>query len=760
MSYEQETEPQEPAQDAAAGLSRRGLLAAMGAGAGAVAFAPHLAFNAAAAPAAVAAVPAVEQATALPGSAAIVAPAAAEPADGSPPVQEGELLTTNTGTRVADDQNTLRAGTRGPSLLEDFHFREKMTHFDHERIPERVVHARGAGAHGVFQVYESLADVTSAAVFSDPNVQTEVFVRFSTVNGSRGSSDLARDARGFATKFYTSEGVWDLVGNNIPVFFIQDAIKFPDLVHSFKPEPHTEFPQASTAHDTFWDFISLTPESLHMIMWIMSDRALPRSYRMMDGFGVHTFRLVNARGDSTYAKFHWRSPLGAHSVLWDEAQKISGKDPDFHRRDLWDAIAAGQFPEYELGVQLFDDHQAGSFGFDILDATKLVPEDVVPIRPIGKMTLNRNPDNYFVETEQVAFHVGHVVNGIDFTDDPLLQGRLFSYLDTQINRFGGANFHQLPINQSRSAVNNYQQDSSMRYANRSGRVNYEPNSLGGDAREATAAEGGYVSYPERVQGSKIRSRSETFADYKSQARLFWNSVTDPERLHIVQALQFELAKVTTVAVQQRMLTLLADVDPSLTAQVAAALGLAAPGGNPANIGTAAGISQIDGRNSAATRKVAILAWDGVDASDVNDMKAALLAAGLLAVDVVAPHLGTVTASDGSSLKVDQRILDVSSVLYDALYIPTGGALSAPLDPDVQAEVIHFIRETFKHYKALAVNQDLAGLVFDTALADVPGAAQAPGIVVAATAQQAAGAFITAIAAHRHFDRTTAATVSA
>ena len=460
-------------------------------------------------------------------------PAVAQtPADAqrTPPVDEGEFLTTNQGVRVNDNQNTLRAGERGPSLLEDFHFREKMTQFDHERIPERVVHARGVGAHGVFQVYDdSLAQYTRARVLTDPSLQTPVFVRFSTVNGSRGSSDLARDARGFATKFYTVEGNWDLVGNNIPVFFIQDAIKFPDLVHAFKPEPHDEIPQASTAHDNFWDFISLTPESMHMIMWVMSDRAIPRSLRMMQGFGVHTFRLVNAEGQSTFVKFHWTPVLGVHSVVWDEAQKISGKDPDFHRRDLWNAIASGAFPEYELGVQLVPEADEMNFDFDLLDATKLIPEDLVPIQPVGKLTLNRNPDNFFIETEQVAFHTGHVVPGIDFSNDPLLQGRNFSYLDTQLNRFSGPNFHQIPINQSKAAVNNYQQDGFMRYANRPGRVNYEPNSLGGNAREATPEEGGFVSYPAATEGTKVRARSESFGDHFTQATLFYNSMSDPEK---------------------------------------------------------------------------------------------------------------------------------------------------------------------------------------------------------------------------------------
>ncbi|MBA3753890.1 MAG: catalase, partial [Nitrospira sp.] len=433
-----------------------------------------------------------------------------------------QLLTTNQGLRINDDQNSLKAGERGPSLLEDFHLREKITHFDHERIPERVVHARGAGAHGVFQVYASQASYTKAKFLQDPSVETPVFVRFSTVVGSRGSADLARDVRGFAVKFYTEEGIFDLVGNNIPVFFIQDGVKFPDLVHAIKPEPHNEMPQAASAHDTFWDFISLMPESMHMILWVMSDRAIPRSFRMMEGFGVHTFRLIDDKNQSRFVKFHWKPLLGLHSVVWDEAQKISGLDPDFHRRDLWESIENGDFPEWELGVQIVEEKDEDAFAFDLLDPTKIIPEELVPVRRIGKLTLNRNPENFFAETEQVAFHPGHVVSGIDFSNDPLLQGRLFSYTDTQLIRLGGPNFHEIPINRPIAPVHNNQRDGHMRQTINQGRVSYQPNSLaGGCPMQAKGNMGGFMSYAETLQGQKVRARSEKFFDHFTQAALFW-----------------------------------------------------------------------------------------------------------------------------------------------------------------------------------------------------------------------------------------------
>lgn len=660
-------------------------------------------------------------------------------------VADGEFLTTDQGVRVNDDQNSLRAGERGPSLLEDFHFREKMTHFDHERIPERVVHARGVGAHGVFQVYDdSMTPYTRARVLTDPSLETPVFVRFSTVNGSRGSSDLARDARGFAAKFYTVEGNWDLVGNNIPVFFIQDAIKFPDLVHAFKPEPHDEIPQASTAHDNFWDFISLTPESMHMVMWVMSDRGIPRSLSMMQGFGVHTFRLINAEGKSTFVKFHWTPVLGVHSVVWDEAQQISGKDPDFHRRDLWNAIEAGNYPEYELGVQLVAEEDEMNFDFDLLDATKLIPEDLVPVQPIGKLTLNRNPANYFVETEQVAFHTGHVVPGIDFSNDPLLQGRNFSYLDTQINRFGGPNFHQVPINQPHAPINNYQQDSFMRYANRPGRVNYEPNSLGGNAREATPAEGGFVSYPAEVSGTKVRVRSESFGDHFTQATMFYNSMSDPEKQHITQALQFELGKLLVKEVQQRMVDLLANVDTNLATNVATYIGLTPKAGQVnANAGTAKGLSQLEYvPGTPLGRKVAILAADGVNGAEVTQMQSALQDAGVT-VEVVAPHLGSIQSVDGKALPVNQSLLTTASVLYDAVYVPGGADSVNALQGSSNA--LHFIQEAFKHYKPIAASTEGADFFQAAGIADAPG-------VVTGDDAGLANTFLEAIGQHRFWER--------
>src|SRR5687767_7455112 len=488
----------------------------------------------------------------------------------------GEFLSTNQGVRINDNQNSLKAGNRGPTLLEDFILREKITHFDHERIPERVVHARGSAAHGYFEVYESMVEYTKAAFLQDPSIKTPVFVRFSTVVGSRGSTDLARDVRGFSVKFYTQEGNYDLVGNNIPVFFIQDAMKFPDLVHAVKPEPHNEIPQAASAHDTFWDFISLMPESMHMIMWVMSDRAIPRSFRMMEGFGVHTFRFINDRGKSRFVKFHWKPLLGIHSVVWDEAQKISGKDPDFHRRDLWESIENGDFPEWELGVQIVEEKDEHNFEFDLLDPTKIIPEEIVPVRRIGRLTLNRNPDNFFAETEQVAFHVGHIVPGIDFTNDPLMQGRLFSYTDTQLLRLGGPNFHEIPINRPVSPVHNHQRDGFMRQTINRGKANYEPNTTGGGCpMQAMQAAGGFVSFPEPAQGVKVRGRTEKFHDHFSQAALFFNSQSQPEKDHMVEALRFELGKVERPQIRERMIGMLNRVDATLAARVAEGLGLPA-----------------------------------------------------------------------------------------------------------------------------------------------------------------------------------------
>ena len=632
-------------------------------------------------------------------------------------------LTTNVGQPISTDQNSLRAGQRGPTLLEDYVLREKLQHFDHERIPERIVHARGAAAHGYFQVYASLEDLTSAKVLHDPNVKTPVFVRFSTVAGSRGSADTARDVRGFAVKMYTDEGNWDIVGNNIPVFFIQDAIKFPDLIHAVKPEPNNEIPQAASAHDTFYDFISLTPESMHMIMWVMSDRTLPRSFAMMEGFGVHTFRLVNASGKSTLVKFHWKPLLGVHSLVWDEAQQIAGKDADFHRRDMWDAIEAGNYPEWELGIQTIPEGEEGKFDFDVLDATKLWPEELLPVRRVGKMTLNRNPDNYFAETEQVAYNTTNIVPGIDFSDDPLLQGRNFSYLDTQLSRLGSPNFTELPINRPVCPFSNNQRDAHMRHTINKGRVSYTPASLDGHTpEEATPSRGGFVSYRENVSGPKVRERSKTFDDHYGQARLFWNSMTGPEKEHIVKALQFELSKVETREVRQRMLGHLAQINEVMAAQIGAALGETAPGKQAAKpSGTSDSVDEtrtlagatspttasggvqkskalsMEGQpSSAKARKIAILVEAGVDAAQVKAMQDALKAAGAMS-DIVGPHIGSISGK-GGTVEATKTYANTSPALYDAVYVP-GGQSVAALKQKGDAHV--FLAQTYKHAKAIA-----------------------------------------------------------
>jgi catalase len=696
----------------------------------------------------------------------------------------GQYLTTNQGLRINDDQNTLKAGARGPSLLEDFHFREKMTHFDHERIPERIVHARGAAAHGYFQVYESLAPYTKAKFLQDPAVKTPVFVRFSTVVGSRGATDLARDVRGFAVKFYTEEGNYDLVGNNIPVFFIQDAVKFPDLVHAIKPEPHHEMPQGASAHDTFWDFVSLMPESMHMVMWVMSDRALPRSFRMMEGFGVHTFRFINAQGQAHFVKFHWKPVLGVHSVLWDEAQKISGQDPDFHRRDLWQAIENGEYPEWEFGVQMVEEKDEHAFDFDLLDATKIIPEELVPVRRIGKLTLNRNPDNFFAETEQVAFHPGHIVPGIDFTSDPLLQGRLFSYTDTQLIRLGGPNFHEIPINRPVAPLHNHQRDGYMRQMINRGRVSYEPNSLGGGCpMQAKADMGGFTSYAERIDGHKVRARSESFFDHFSQAALFWNSQSDPEKDHMVQAFCFELGKVEVPDIRTRMVGILAHVDGTLAQRVARGLGLTVPTklDKPLNMGVPADadvermqpkpVKQPIGHSPALsmantvkdnikTRQVAILAADGVDDAAVSTMKQALAAAGARA-KIVAPRLGSLRGATGAEVHIDFSLLTAGSVLFDAVYVP-GGAQSVELLKG-EGKAFHFVHEAYKHCKAIAatgagVELLRASHLWRETIAE-PNAGENPllpdeGVIIGRDARvdDVAAEFIKAIAQHRHWSR--------
>ena len=692
---------------------------------------------------------------------------------------EGQFMTTDHGLRINDDQNSLKGGDRGPTLLEDFILREKITHFDHERIPERVVHARGAAAHGVFKLYKSIPSLTKAQFLNDTAIETPVFVRFSTVAGSRGSSDLARDVRGFAVKFYTSEGNFDLVGNNMPVFFIQDAIKFPDLIHAVKPEPHNEIPQAASAHDTFWDFISLMPESAHMIMWVMSDRAIPRSYRMMEGFGVHTFRLVNAVGKACFIKFHWKPLLGMHSVAWDEAQRISGKDPDFHRRDLYDAIESGAFPEWELGIQVVPEEDEHKYAFDLLDPTKLIPEELVPVQRIGKMTLNRNPDNFFAETEQVAFHVGNIVPGIDFTNDPLLQGRLFSYTDTQLIRLGGPNFHEIPINRPVVPVHNNQRDGHMRQTIDRGVASYHPNSLGGGCPyQAKMAEGGFTSYDERIDASKIRERSSSFMDHFSQASLFFQSMSEPEKEHIVDALRFELGKVDTLAIRQRMVGILSQIDKGLAHEVAYGLGLNVPPepAQPINHSIPADAdpqayqpvktkSSIDRspalsmastiKNSIKTRKIAILLADGVDAAAVKQMQKALTAEGAVA-ELIAPRLGQVVAANGTGLPVDKSFLTTASVLYDAVYVPGGANSVATIA--ATADAVHFLNEAYKHCKAIAADaaatQVLQATYFYVKLpaANSETAGLRDGVIIGEDSHGLASRFIAAIKMHRFWDR--------
>jgi catalase len=680
------------------------------------------------------------------------------------------VLTTDQGIVVDDTNNSLRPGPRGPSLLEDFHLREKITRFDHERIPERVVHARGSGAYGYFEPYgDALAARTMATFLTDPAARTPVFVRFSTVQGSRGSTDTPRDVRGFAVKFYTEQGNFDLVGNNMPVFFIQDGIKFPDIIHAVKPEPHHEMPQAASAHDTFWDFVTLQPETMHHVIWLMSDRALPRSYRTMQGFGVHTFRLVSAEGRSTFVKFHWTPVAGVHSLVWDEAQKISGKDPDFNRRDLWESIESGNFPEYELGVQLIDESDEFSFDdIDLLDATKLVPEEVVPVIPVGRMVLNRNPTNFFAETEQVAFCVGNVVPGIDFTDDPLLQARLFSYLDTQLTRLGGPNFAQIPINQPVAPVRNHQQDGFHQNAIPVGQANYHPNSLGDGCPVIAAPTNAYVHFPERVDGVKQRRRSETFSDHYNQATLFWNSMSAWEKEHIVAAYRFELGKVTAPHIRELMVEHLNQIDHSLAVAVAAGLGVPAPVPGRANHGRLSpALSQesMPGSVGIVGRKVAILVADGVEAESVDVVRTAL-AEGGAAVELLAPVGGAVLTATGETMPVARAMNTVASVLYDAVVVADGLESVGALVNDGYA--VHFVAEAYKHAKALGVIGagdrlvDAARLPVTEPSDRIDAPASKPmtgaldGVVILAPGDDNLAAFteelVEAITSHRHYER--------
>jgi catalase len=681
------------------------------------------------------------------------------------------LLTTNQGVVIPHNHNSLRAGVRGPSLLEDFILREKITHFDHERIPERVVHARGAGAHGYFELTKSLVEYTRADFLQETGSRTPVFVRFSTVAGSRGSSDTVRDVRGFAVKFYTREGNYDLVGNNIPVFFVQDAMKFPDLVHAVKPEPHHEMPQAASAHDTFWDFTSLMPETTHMLMWIMSDRAIPRSFRMMEGFGVHTFRLINAKGVSHFVKFHWKPRLGKHALAWDEAQKIAGKDPDFHRRDLWESIAQGNFPEWDLGVQIVPEEKADALGFDLLDATKLIPEEMVPVLIVGKLVLNRNPENFFAETEQVAFHPGHVVPGIDFSNDPLLQGRLFSYTDTQLSRLGGPNFHELPINKGVCPFHNFQRDGMHRMLVNKGQVAYEPNSLATGAEfRVDGGQQGFQSFAEATEPPKIRRRSPSFDDHFSHATLFWNSQSPAEKEHIISAFQFELSKVEMPAIRQRVVDNLAHVDAKLARKVAEPLGIAVPDAKAA--AGRAGFRDVRGTlpleaapslsmesnppsNGAAiaTRKVAVLVANGVETGAMRAIQSALHDMGAT-TRIIAAHLGTVATSSGQQLLVNHTFTNMPSVMFDAVLVPGGAASAQALL--LNGDAVHFVLEAYKHCKSLCVIGEGAQLLRTLGIAAGEGGPAVAGVVIGKNdppgRAQLAQDFLAAIAKHRHWAR--------
>jgi catalase len=673
----------------------------------------------------------------------------------------GATLTTNQGVPIADNQNSLKAGLRGPALLEDFILREKITHFDHERIPERVVHARGSAAHGYFECYEPMTKVTRASLFATAGKRTPVFVRFSTVAGERGSTDTARDVRGFAVKFYTDEGNWDLVGNNIPVFFIQDAMKFPDLVHAVKPEPHNGIPQAASAHDTFWDFVSLMPESTHMLMWVMSDRALPRSFRMMQGFGVHTFRLVNDQGKSTFVKFHWRPIAGTHSLDWDEAVKISGADSDFHRRDLWEAIEAGAFPEWELSFQMFSEKQAESFSFDVLDATKLIPEELVPLTPVGKMVLDRNPDNFFAETEQVAFCTAHIVPGLDFSNDPLLAGRIHSYVDTQISRLGGPNFHELPINAPHAPLHNNQRDAMHRQAIPRGRVAYEPNSLGGGC-PFQAGKAGFTSFREPIADDKVRGKGEKFAEHYNQATLFYKSQTPVEQAHILRGFRFELTKVQTPAVRKRVVSMLANVDKDLAGALADALGMDMPAAMPRAIAKtpkpeiavspALSLTARPGDGKIRTRRVAIFVADGVDGEGAQALHAGLTKLGAVP-RYVGARLGTVKTAQRGTLEVEVTFETMPSVLFDAAAVLDGAPAIKALGN--VGQVLEFLKDQYRHAKPILALGAGSTLLEKAGIPSaLPSGKRDPGLLApkGATAAKALPDFVKAIARHRHHER--------
>ncbi len=683
---------------------------------------------------------------------------------------EQSAMTTDQGLKINDDHNSLKAGDRGPSLLEDFILREKITHFDHERIPERVVHARGSGAHGVFKLHDSLNKYTKAKLFSEVGKEIPLFVRFSTVAGSKGSTDLARDVRGFSVKFYTEEGNYDLVGNNMPVFFIQDAINFPDLVHAVKPEPHNEIPQAASAHDTFWDFISLMPESMHMIMWAMSDRGIPRSLRMMEGFGVHTFRFINENNQSTFVKFHWKPKLGVHSVVWDEAQKISGKDSDFHKRDLWNAIESGDFPEWELGVQLVAEEDEHKFDFDLLDATKLIPESEVPVQLVGTMTLNRNPDNFFAETEQVAFHPGHLIPGIDFSNDPLLQGRLFSYTDTQLSRLGSPNFHEIPINRSINPIRNNQRDAHMRMQINKGVASYHPNTIdGGCPFQAMMKDGGFHSHEERIDSKKIRTRSKSFMDHFSQARLFYNSQTKTEQQHIINALQFELSKVERPYIRENTVNQLTNIDLKMAQEVASVLGIRVPDkqvspvneSKPADADGAHYTSVVrdpttksddalsiikNVKNASKSRKIAFISIGNHSSEKLSSISNQLEKAGSKLM-VVSSQLGTLKSQEGHEVKVDETLFNTASVLYDAVII--GDESKSGKEILNKSKVKEFIMDAFNHCKPILVLSDSKSFIEEMGFPCCKnGMKSAEELYIDTTTES----FLISLGKHRHWER--------
>lgn len=657
---------------------------------------------------------------------------------------DGKKMTTNQGAKVSNDEDSLKAGVRGPTLMEDFHFREKMTHFDHERIPERVVHARGYAAHGEFELYESMKEYTRAGFLQKAGTKTPVFLRFSNVVGSSGSMDTARDVRGFAVKFYTEEGNYDLVGNNIPIFFIQDAMKFPDLIHAAKPEPNNEMPQAATAHDTFWDFVANNQESAAMVMWLMSDRAIPKNFRMMEGFGVHTFRFINDKGKSRFVKFHWKPVLGVHSLVWDEAQMIAGKDTDFQRRDLWESIEMGNFPEYELGIQMLAQEEEFKFDFDILDATKLWPEEIVPVKIIGKLTLNRNVDNVFAETEQVAFHPGNVVPGIDFTNDPLLQGRLFSYIDTQLLRLGGPNFAEIPINRPVCPIHNNQRNGFSRQTINVGRVSYHKNSLANNTPStSTAAEGGFVHYEEKVEGHITRARSKSFDDHFSQARLFWNSMSPPEKQHIINAFSFEVGKVHSQSVRQQVVDMFVHVDKEMATIIAHNVGVNKPTGEQSTVtASSPALSQANTIKLPQTLKVGVLIGNGFDATEVSNVLKTLTKYGVR-YRLIGERIGAIESKEGVQLMATETYLTTDSVLFDALYVVGG---SADNQAKFNQDILININQAFRHYKPIGVAQ--TGRPFlNESYAKI-----GPGIVVQTGNADFGEQFVEAIAMQRFWDR--------